>query len=52
MNGKKFILKDIVKKNNKINIVSENPEYPIIEYDPKIHKILGKVTDIWVRKKW
>lgn len=40
------------KKNNKIYLVSENPEYPIIEYDPKIHKILGKVTDIWVRKKW
>ncbi len=31
------------RKDNKIFLVPENPEYPTIEFDPEKHRIIGKV---------
>ena len=36
-------IKRFRRKNDKIFFVPENPEYPIIEYNPEKHRILGKV---------
>ena len=38
-------------KGGKVFLVPENPDYPTIEFDPEQHRIIGKVIDIWTRKK-
>jgi len=44
-------IKRLRRKNDKIYLVPENPEYPITEYDPQKHKIIGKVITAFRKLK-
>jgi len=36
-------VKRLRRKDGKLYLVPENPEYPVTEYDPQKHKILGRI---------